>query len=404
MSKIKVIKNEKDYEEALQLVERLMIHDPDPDSEEGEKLNLLSTLIKDYESKILPEELPSPIDAIRFRMEQTGLKPIDLTPYIGSRSRVSEILSGKRQLTLDMVRALSEGLGIPAEVLIQKYEPAKGSEYETWDNRLVREMEKRGYFGKLSLKTHSKVDMLKNFFSVIGTPTNAIGLTRKSSYRSSPLTDKKALRAWATRVIQKAKKIKVSKKYKHGSLDLKFMREMAQLSVLDDNPIKAQELLLRHGIILLVEPHFSKTYLDGATILINKDNPVVGLTLRHDRLDNFWFTLMHELAHISLHYDKDVTLFYDEIEGVRGVEINSIENEADQMAREALVPSSKWESSPAKLIPSPMAAQSLANELDVHVAIVAGVMRYEHKNFYYLNKIVNSYKVKVYFSKQLPNK
>jgi len=122
MSKIKVIKNEKDYEEALQLVERLMIHDPDPDSEEGEKLNLLSTLIKDYESKILPEELPSPIDAIRFRMEQTGLKPIDLTPYIGSRSRVSEILSGKRQLTLNMVRALSEGLGIPAEVLIQKYE------------------------------------------------------------------------------------------------------------------------------------------------------------------------------------------------------------------------------------------------------------------------------------------
>ena len=91
-------------------------------------------------------------------------------------------------------------------------------------------------------------------------------------------------------------------------------------------------------------------------------------------------------------------------EAQQGVEINSIENEADQMAREALVPSSKWESSPAKLIPSPMAAQSLANELDVHVAIVAGVMRYEHKNFYYLNKIVNSYKVKVYFSKQLPNK
>ena len=162
--------------------------------------------------------------------------------------------------------------------------------------------------------------------------------------------------------------------------------------------------LKKNGIILVVEHHFSKTYLDGATLLLNKDNPVIGLTLRYDRLDNFWFTLMHELAHIALHYDQDVTIFYDEIEGVRGVDIKDIEKEADQIAREALVPNSKWENSPAKLIPSPMAAQSLSDELGVHIAIVAGVMRYEHKNFYYLNKIVNSYKVRDYFSKKLSNK
>ena len=118
MDKIKVIKTEQDYQEALKLVEGLIGRDPNPESAEGEQLNLLSTLIQDYESKTFPATLPNPIEAIKFRMEQADIKPADLIPYLGSRSRVSEILSGKRSLTLDMVRALSDGLGIPAKVLI----------------------------------------------------------------------------------------------------------------------------------------------------------------------------------------------------------------------------------------------------------------------------------------------
>src|SRR3989344_9658146 len=112
MIKIKVIKTEKDYEEALKLVEALVSRDPNPDSVEGEQLSLLSTLIEDYEAKEFPAVFPNPIEAIKFRMEQANLTPADLIPYLGSRSRVSEILSGKRQLTIDMIRALSEGLGI----------------------------------------------------------------------------------------------------------------------------------------------------------------------------------------------------------------------------------------------------------------------------------------------------
>ena len=112
MSKIKFIKTESDYKEALDLIKVLLSHDPDPSSDEGEQLSLLSTLVQDYESRSLPESLPNPIDAIKFRMEQSDLKPVDLIPYIGSRGRVSEILAGKRQLTLDMVRALEAGLGI----------------------------------------------------------------------------------------------------------------------------------------------------------------------------------------------------------------------------------------------------------------------------------------------------
>lgn len=396
MDKIKVIKTERDYQEALKLIEGLIGRDPDPDSAEGEQLSLLGTLIQDYEAKAFPETLPNHIEAIKFRMEQADLKPADLIPYLGSRSRVSEILSGKRQLTIDMVRALSEGLGIPAKVLIKQSGSGEDSEYQSWDNRLVAEMEARGYFGSASLKKYGKIELLKNFFSLIGSPAQIGGLLRKSNYRSSPLTDKRALSAWAVRVIKKAKKIKVPTKYKHGTIDLPFMQELAKLSIKENGPALAQEYLKKHGIILVIERHFSKTYLDGGTILINKDNPVIGITLRYDRLDNFWFTLMHELAHLAKHYNSGVAFFYDEIEDVK-IDIDEREREADELAQEALLPNAKWEISPARLIPSSLAAKSLANELGVHVAIIAGQIRHRGGKYVYLNKIVNEAKVRKYF-------
>lgn len=397
MIKIKIIKTEQDYEEALKLVEELMKLDPSPDSTEGEQLGLLSALIQDYEAREIPQTLPSPVDAIRFRMEQADLKPADLVPYIGSRSRVSEILSGKRQLTLDMVRALSAGLGIPAKVLIQKPELSEGSEYEAWGNRLVTEMEKRGYFGNTSLKLNKKAELLKTFFSSFGVQPQFTGMLRKSHYRSSPLTDKRALSAWAVRVLKKAQKIQTPKKYENGIINFSFLQELVKLSAKEKSPILAQGYLKKYGIILVIEPHFHKTYLDGATILINKNNPVIGLTIRYDRLDNFWFTLLHELAHIALHYDSDFSLFYDEIEGIKAVDLDEKEKEADILTEETILPKAKWEISPARLIPSFMATNSLANELGIHVAIVAGQIRYRGKKYAYLNKIVNEARVRKYF-------
>ena len=399
MIKIKVIKTEKDYEEALKSVEELMSLDPNPDSTEGEQLNLLSALIEDYEEKKFPSSLPDSIEAIKFRMEQLNLKSADLISYIGSRSRVSEILSGKRHLTIDMVRALSEGLGIPAKVLIKK--PGTDYiDYKNWNNRLVAEMERRGYFGDTLIKQNNKIELLEKFFSVIGPQAQITGMLRKSTYRSSPLTDKRALSAWAVCVIKKSQKIKVPKKYKHNSIDLKFLQELVKLSVGEDSPILAQEYLKKIGIILVIEPHFPKTRLDGATILINKDNPVIGLTLRYDRLDNFWFTLLHELAHIAQHYNSDISLFYDEIEGLKTIDLDKKEKEADALAEEAILPKAKWEISPARIIPSAMAVNSLANELEVHPALIAGQIRYKGNKYIYLNKIVNAEKVRKYFSNE----
>ena len=111
------IKTELDYDAALAEAEQLM--DADPNTPQGDRLDILVTLIEAYEAKYHIINLPNPIDAIKFRMEQLGLSRKDLEPFIGSRSRVAEVLNCKRQLSLEMIRRLHKGLKIPAEVLIQ---------------------------------------------------------------------------------------------------------------------------------------------------------------------------------------------------------------------------------------------------------------------------------------------
>lgn len=118
--KPKIIKNEADYQAALAYLETLM--DAQPGTPEEEELELFALLIETYEQTVFPIDLPDPISAIEFRMEQQGLKRKDLEPYIGSQSKVSEVLSGKRALSMAMIRALHAGLDIPLEVLLQKPE------------------------------------------------------------------------------------------------------------------------------------------------------------------------------------------------------------------------------------------------------------------------------------------
>jgi HTH-type transcriptional regulator/antitoxin HigA len=392
MSDIKIIKTEQDYQEALKMVEALMDRDPNPDTTEGDQLKLLVTLIKDYETKSFPQTFPDPIEAIKFRMDQADLKPADLIPYLGSRSRVSEILSGKRQLTLEMIRALSGGLGIPAKILIQK--PLQ-PESQNWDTALVKKMEKQGYFGEKTLKKYDKSELISSFFEAFSNLQPA-ALYRKTSFRSAPRTDKNALLVWGLRVLQKAEKIKTPVKYQKGKIDLKFMQDVVRLSAKDNGPLLARDYLNKHGIKLIIEPHLPKTHLDGATFFKDKDYPVIGLTVRHDRPDNFWFTLMHELAHIALHYDNGTVYFYDEkIQENDGVEIDNREKDADELAEESILPKGKWETSAAKRTPNQFSTKDLASELGVQDAVIAGMIRFKHNKFYYLNEMIHDENIKI---------
>jgi HTH-type transcriptional regulator/antitoxin HigA len=115
---IKPIRTRRDYESALKEIERLM--DAKRNSPEGDKLDVLVTLIEAYEASHFPLDLPDPVEAIRFAMEQRNLTAKDLVPYIGQTNRVYEVLNRKRPLTMAMVWKLHKGLGIPAESLIRQ--------------------------------------------------------------------------------------------------------------------------------------------------------------------------------------------------------------------------------------------------------------------------------------------
>jgi HTH-type transcriptional regulator / antitoxin HigA len=116
--KPKVIKNQKEHKATLARIDQLM--DACLGTPQGDELELLAALVEIYEDEVFPIDEPHPLEAIRFRMEQQGLKASDLVSYMGSRSKVSEVLSGHRGLSLKMIRSLSSGLGIPTDVLVRE--------------------------------------------------------------------------------------------------------------------------------------------------------------------------------------------------------------------------------------------------------------------------------------------
>ena len=122
---IRPIKTEADYQAALIEIEQLF--DAQPDTPEGDRLDVLTTLVEVYEADQEPIAAPDPIEAIKYYLDSRGLTRRDLEPYIGSRARVSEVLNRKRGLTLEMIRRLHTGLGIPAEVLIQPYRTSQAA-------------------------------------------------------------------------------------------------------------------------------------------------------------------------------------------------------------------------------------------------------------------------------------
>jgi len=119
---IKVIETEVEYEAALKRIDQLLDIDPEPESQEGQELQLLLVLVEKYEDEHYAIDMPDPIEAIKVRMDDLGLKAKDLIPYIGDKGTVSKVLNRKIPLSINMIRRLSSALHIPAEILLQEIE------------------------------------------------------------------------------------------------------------------------------------------------------------------------------------------------------------------------------------------------------------------------------------------
>lgn len=377
----KLIKTEVNYKQALAEVERLIAIDPEPGTSEADRLDLLSMLVENYEKEHFIFNLPSPIDAINFRIEEQGLKQKDLIPYIGSKSKVSEVLSGKRPLTIQMIRALHEGLDIPAEVLLQdihKSKTKKSFEID-WKSFPIKEMVKRGWITTKyrDLNAHAE-ELMEQFLAPLGGVIPGTAMYRRTVPKDDISTY--PICAWTARVLMRAKNEYCPSEYKQGSITKDFLKEVAKLSWFDKGPLLAKEFLSRGGIALIIEPALMHTKLDGAAMLLDEGRPVIGLTVRHDRIDNFWFTLIHELSHIAKHLKSKDEPFIDEaIEEI--VVDDQIEKEADKLTRETFIPRNIWMRSDAYIVRTEKAIRDLASELRIHHAVVVGRIRRETNNY-----------------------
>lgn len=405
---IAVIKSEAQYHEVLARVATLAEADPASDSDEGRELEVLALLVQEYERRTFPLAPPSPLAAIRLRMDQLGLAPKDLTPYLGARSKVSEVLSGKRPLSLSMIRALHTGLAIPLESLVSEELDDEPSERIEWDRFPVREMIRRGWIhvderaAKKTIGFSDAKGVMEEFFRPIGGPSMAVGVLHKTDYvRASRSSDRFALAAWAGYVRRCSEQTRPLGTFSPGEWGADRLRELRSLSRYEEGPRLAVQFLVEHGVVVIIAPHLKRTRLDGAAMLREDGTPVIGLTLRHDRLDNFWFTLFHELMHVLLHLRasrppvSEKSLFIDDLDVAP--DASPAETEADAAAREALLPRVHWESSAVRYAVAPATVTQLARAVGVGDAIVAGRVRYERRNYRLLSSMIGPGRVRSLF-------
>lgn len=398
----RLIKNEKDYDTALSRIDQLM--DAKSGTAEMDELELLTALVEMYEERHFPISPPDPIDAIKFRMEQIGLVQKDMVPYIGTKSKVSEVLNGKRPLTLSMMRSLNKNLGISAEVLLKEPGadfPNQIQEME-WSRFPLLEMAKRNWIPMVDDIKEKAEELIRDFIEQAGgldtVPKPCFRQGKNGRY--NPKMDLFSLTAWCIRVQSVARKNPLKTKYVKNSIKLGTMQEVARLSYFDNGPLLAKEYLEKHGVHLIVVPHLPKTYLDGAAILLPDGTPVIGLTLRYDRIDYFWFCLLHELAHVSKHLSTSDRLIIDDLD-LRGKKVEKediIEKEADEMTRNGLIPKRIWDKNPISGKASTAEIYALAEKLKIHPAIIAGRIRFEQNNYRLLSRHVGNKQIRKHFA------
>lgn len=376
---LKPIRSKQEHELALRTAANLMER---TDRDSLDHLEVLQVLIERWETERFVFPVSSPAEAIRFRMEQLNLKPRDLIPYLGTKSRVSEILAGERQPTVDQIRALNRHLNIPLDPLIGGTKHEAGRKPSTASKAAIDKLRKLGV-----MKPREHID---TFLARALRNAPALAMLRKSrTDRTNAKTDLAALEAWCAAVLVRAEAIQLPPRRRRRA-DAKFARDIAMLSAAPNGPILVATELAKAGIVLVILEHLPGTFLDGAAICRGDGAPVIALTLRHNRIDNFWFTLLHELAHALLHLGPGTSMILDDLD------VNSsdgIEEEADIFARDALVPPQVWARFNSAR-PTAEALVAAAAEAGVHPAIIAGRWRWEHGDYKRFSRLLGRGEVK----------
>jgi len=356
------------------------------------------------------EELPSIL--IRARIAK-GLSQRQLAEAIGlkeqqiQRYEAEEYASANLRRLAKVAKTLGLNISEVAEFGATPQRPfnvGKDKDDLAWDQFPIKEMYRRKWFeespGSLEAALANAEELVKEF--VKGSLDSPVQAFARQRVRLGGVVNWYALLAWQCRIIDLAAKKgkEVVNKYKQKAITNEWLNELAHISIEKDGPQKAVNYLQDSGIRLVIEPHLPQTHLDGAAILLSDGSPVIGMTLRYDRLDNFWFVLFHELVHIMKHLHKgDIESIFDDLD----VEAGDIEQDADEQAGEILVPEEKWHTALARYLRSEDSIKDFAQELHIHPAIVAGKIRKEANDYIILKDMVGQGEVRklfpdVYFS------
>lgn len=313
--------------------------------------------------------------------ESLGLKPQQIQRYEASD------YSGA---SLDRLIEVCDVLKVHITGLFESEDVSKGSvflwsdvEDVVWKQFPAREMAKRGWF---DVPRKSNVYQLaRDYFMRVAGAQFVSAYHRKKMHGAS-VPNEYALLAWQARVLERAKTVVDERSPTEFMADDRWLGELMPLTRRKDGPKRAQELLLSKGIVLVTEKHLSGTYLDGGAMLDPEGRPVIGLTLRFDRMDNFWFVLMHELGHVFLHLMDGLRYdFFDEEETSND---DRIEREANAFAFERLIPNAKWDKCLSRFTLSEEAVQIDAKNLGIDASIIAGRIRKERDDFTILANLI----------------
>jgi HTH-type transcriptional regulator/antitoxin HigA len=353
------------------------------------------------------EELPSIL--VRARIAH-GLSQRELAEILGlkeqqvQRYESEEYASASLRRLAEVANALQLNVSEVAELKPQTAtRPSPKSQEIEWELFPVKEMYRRGWFrevgfvGSMAAAMADRVDLARQYVQEAMPRRQPAFLRRRARFGSA--MDQYALWAWQCRVLLLAKKEQLKGSYSRDSITEEWLKDLARESRFDDGPRRAKNMLGEAGIPLIIEPHLPKTYLDGAAFLLPDGTPVIGITLRYDRIDNFWFVLFHELIHVMKHLrrGKLEDIFDDLAPDALPAERDDLERQADTLAGAALIPEEVWEVALARYVRTEESVRAFAEEQGIHPAIVAGRIRKEADNYVILTHLVGKGKVRAQF-------
>ena len=363
---------------------------------------LKSGAMKTFEVHNL-EQLPNLL--IKARISK-GLSQRKLADLLGIKEQQIQRYESEEYASASLRRLIkvadSLNLEIYERARIEEESPIEDKllSYEEleWERFPYVEMNKRNWFEDNQVSRAKAYDehinLIKSY--IIDVYPNSFQVLHRKHVRAGSQVDNYALIAWQCRIIKLAEKEPLSVTYKEEKISKEWLKQLVNVSCEEDGPKRAKEILNEVGIYFVVESHLPKTYLDGAALLRPNGQPIIGLTLRYNRIDNFWFVLFHELAHVVKHLRKGKLEFcFDDLDAE--VDNDHIEIEADEFASEALIPSAVWETAIARYVRSSESVTTLAKELGIHSAIIAGRIRREAENYAILAEIVGADEVREHF-------